>query len=235
VSEQTLTVNGVERRYLLSVPERATTGNTPVPLVFAFHGLTGTPTSLRGYFRVERAASEGAIVVYPAGQRVARGQRSVTRWELRADGADVAFFDTLLAHMNSTYCIDRGRVFATGHSAGAVMTNEIGCHRGDVLRAIAPVAGSGPWGRRCTGAPSVWITHGRADDPVPYREGEATRDRWLGAERCNAIPEAIEPVGCVRYTGCEGGASVVFCAHDGDHGPPAYAPSEIWSFFAAAR
>lgn len=233
VGEASLTVGGRERRYLYSVPEHLDARGAPAPLVFAFHGLTGTPTSLRGYLRLEREAAGAAIFVYPAGQRVPRGRETVTRWDLRANGVDVAFFDAMLAELGRRYCVDLGRVFADGHSAGAVMTNEVACHRGNVLRAVAPIAGSGPWSRRCVDAPSVWLTHGRADAPVPFRFGEGSRDHWVAAARCDATPAPTGDGDCVRYEGCADGARVVFCPHGGDHGPPEFAPRSIWSFFTS--
>lgn len=235
VSAQTISVGGVTRTYLLSAPERVDSRGAPLPLVFAFHGLTGTPTSLRGYLRLEREAAGQAIFVYPAGQRTRpEPDRGTTRWDLRSEGADVAFFDALVTRLAHTYCVDMGRVFAVGHSAGAVVTNEMGCHRGNVLRAIAPIAGSGPWARRCAEAPSVWVTHGRADDKVAFHYGETTRDRWVTEAACAEAPVALDGTTCVRYGGCRGGARVDFCVHGGDHGPPPFAPRSIWSFFMSA-
>jgi poly(3-hydroxybutyrate) depolymerase len=193
--------------------------------------LTGTPASLRGYMHLEREAAGAAIFVYPAGLRSHGSHgRSTTHWDTHGDGVDVAFFDALLARLGETHCVDMGRVFALGHSAGAVISNEMGCHRGNALRAIAPVAGSGPWSRQCAEAPSVWITHGRADAPVAFHYGEASRDHCIAATHC--APEGVaDGDACVRYGGCAGDARVVFCAHGGDHGPPPLAARAIWGFF----
>lgn len=233
VSEGALTVDGVERSYLLSVPEGYDPAAGPVPLVFAYHGLTGTPASLRSYLRVEREAAGAAIFVYPAGVREAsrRHPGGATRWDVRADGRDVAFFDALLAHLAGAYCVDTARVFVVGHSAGAVMTNAIGCARGASIRAIAPIAGM--WaGRRCEDAPAVLVVHGRADDQVAFRYGEETRDRWLAAASCGAEPVPVEGSPCVRYGACGARGAVEFCTHEGNHGVPAPMAREVWRFFA---
>ncbi len=234
VTEGTLTVDGVERSYLLSVPERYDPAGAPVPLVFAYHGLTGTPTSLRSYLRVEREAAGAAIFVYPAGVREAsrRHPQGSTRWDVRAEGRDVAFFDALLARLSGTHCVDARRVFVVGHSAGAVMTNAIGCARGASIRAIAPIAGM--WaGRRCADAPAVLVVHGRADGDVAFHYGEDTRDRWIAAAACGAEPVAVEGSPCVRYGGCAGRGAVEFCTHEGNHGVPAPMAHEVWRFFAS--
>ncbi len=234
VTEATLTVDGVERSYLLSIPDRYDPVEGPVPLVFAYHGLTGTPASLRSYLRVEREAAGAAIFVYPAGIREAsrRHPSGATRWDVRADGRDVAFFDALLARLSGTLCVDARRVFVVGHSAGAVMTNAIGCARGAAIRAIAPIAGM--WsGRRCADAPAVLVVHGRADDQVAFRYGEETRDRWIAAAACGAEAVAVEGAPCVRYGGCAASGAVEFCTHEGNHGVPAPMAHEVWRFFAS--
>lgn len=234
VTEATLSVEGTVRSYLLSVPESYDPARGPVPLVLAYHGLTGTPSSLRAYLRVEREASGAAIFVYPAGIREVsrRHPLGVTRWDLRSNGRDVAFFDALLRHLTSAFCIDTSRVFVVGHSAGAVMANALGCARGRSIRAIASIAGM--WaGRHCTDAPAVLVVHGRRDDRVAFQHGEETRDRWLAVASCAAHAAPVEGTACVRYTGCRGRATVEFCVHEGDHGVPAAMAREVWRFFSA--
>lgn len=233
LSEQTLIVRGLPRTFLLVVPS----GYDPavaLPLVYGFHGRTGTPASVRGYMHLEREAAGGALFVYPAGLREtpSGSERSITHWEVGPDGADIAFFDAILENIAATYCIDRGRVFVAGHSAGASVTNEIGCQRGNVVRAIAPVAGSGPFERRCTSPPSVWLTHGRADAPVAFHYGESSRDHWVAAAHCNPEPVLLANSSCEHYVNCADDARVMFCPHDGDHGPPPFAPHDIWAFFS---
>jgi poly(3-hydroxybutyrate) depolymerase len=241
LSEHAIVVRNAVRHYLLYVPPNYTHGGTPRRLVFAFHGRTGTPRSLRSYLRLEAEAGDDAIFVYPAGLRAVDPDsgRSLTEWQLRRDGDDVALFDALLAQLAQAYCVDRGQVFAVGHSAGAVMTNALGCARGNVLRAVAPIAGTGPEATRCTAQlPAVWITHGRTDGPVPFHEGETTRDRWVAAAGCTPAPapapalaSGAEDDACQRFTGCRGEARVEFCPHPAGHSPPPFAPHAIWTFF----
>lgn len=86
VQNLTITVAGVERSYLLSVP----TGYDPAeqtPLVFAWHDLLGgTAEGARSLFRIEMTAPVPAIFVYP--QALAGMPRA---WDLEPDGIDVAF------------------------------------------------------------------------------------------------------------------------------------------------
>jgi polyhydroxybutyrate depolymerase len=235
VREETIMVNGVERGYLLSVPEGYRGEGEAVALVFAYHGLTGTPRSLRSYLRVERESAGRAIFVYPAGIREAsrRHPNGTTHWDVRPTGRDVIFFDALLEHLTHAYHISTSQVFVVGHSAGAVMTNVIGCARGRVLRAVAPIAGMGPYARVCENVPSVMVVHGHADEQVAFHFGELTLHRWLADAHCNPEPVPVEETSCVRYNGCSEGHRVEFCTHNGDHSVPAEMSREVWRFFAS--
>src|SRR5690606_12526669 len=86
---------------------------------------------------------------------------------------DVVFFDAMLEALTEGLCVDESRVFAAGHSAGGYFTNVLGCQRSDVLRAIAPVAGGGPFGHTggapsCVGPVSAWIAHAEDDETVLF-------------------------------------------------------------------
>ena len=122
-----------------------------------------------------------AIIVYPDALALAN-QGNQTGWNLSATGNDVAFFDALLKEVSGSLCVDNNRIFSAGHSFGAMMTNALGCYRGNVLRAIAPVAG-GPPGRgnvTCTGEVAAWLAHGDNDATVNFTtSGIPSRDFWL--------------------------------------------------------
>ena len=42
------------------------------------------------------------------------------------------FFDAMLAQMSADYCVDPARIFVAGQSYGGLMTEALGCLRGDV-------------------------------------------------------------------------------------------------------
>jgi poly(3-hydroxybutyrate) depolymerase len=129
-------------------------------------------------------------------------------------------------------------VFSTGHSFGAMMTNALGCYRGDVLRAIAPVAGSPPNGGRggaatCTGEVAAWLAHGENDTTVDYmKSGIPSRDFWLTRNGCTMTSEPTTPSPCVAYQGCRDGLPVHWCVHQNMHDWPSFAGAGIWAFFA---
>jgi len=235
MTTQTITVAGQERAYVLFVPTNYD-ANTRYPLIFAWHGLGGTGTLARSYFRIEQAAANQAILVYPTALPNAQGMAA---WDLAASGVDVQLFDALLASVSGRYCIDGNRVFSTGHSYGGYMTNRLGCTRGDVLRAIGPVAGGPPFGGgswgTCAGQVGAWIAHGMNDGTVDFAQGEAARDRFLMANGCGATTMATPPDACVAYDGCMPDLPVHWCVHMMDHNWPSYAGAGIWTFFNAFR
>jgi poly(3-hydroxybutyrate) depolymerase len=138
----------------------------------------------------------------------------------------------MLEFARGALCVDEARIFATGHSSGGFFTNTLGCQRGDVLRAIAPVAGGGPFGgANCTGEVAVWLAHGENDPTVAFATGVASRDAWLRRDGCSATTEIASPAECVDYTGCNEGLPVRWCVHQDGHNWPDFAPQGMWDFF----
>ena len=245
LSNQSIQVGERVRTYAITVPGNDAR-NRPLPVVFAWHGMGGSGSVARSYFRLDTVIGNQAIIVYPDGLPVNDGS---TGWDLNATGIDIAFFDALLAFVGNTYCIDRSRVFSTGHSYGGFFTNVLGCYRGDVLRATAPVAGNPPMGRNptCTGNVAALIIHGENDPTVDYtRGGVGGKDFWVARNGCATTdPVAMAPSGCLEYQGCQPDLPVVFCTHTEQHDWPTAngrgcsdggvcfdAATVIWNFFS---
>jgi poly(3-hydroxybutyrate) depolymerase len=222
------------RSYVLSVPD-VYDANEPYPLVFAWHGLGGSGTGARQYFRIEQQAGGQAIFVYPSALPL-ESQGGQPAWDLSPTGIDAAFFDALLADLSQKYCINQSRVFSTGHSWGGFFTNRLGCSRGNVLRAVAPVAGGRPFGGGgACNPPAIpaWIAHGSNDMTVLIPTGEGSRDLWTEANTCDATTQPTTPEPCVAYDGCD--SSVHWCLHDQGHNWPTFAAAGIWAFFDSFR
>ncbi len=239
---QTITVAGQTRTYALSVPT-GYSGVTPLALVLVWHGANIDGSLARTLFNLESKSNGAAIFVYPDG--LAAGG-----WDVSSGSADFQLFEELVSSMSSSYCIDPNRIFSTGHSTGAVMTNDLGCTYGDVLRAIAPASGTPPGtggGATCTGKVGALIAHGENDPMIPLSQGEATRDFWIAQNGCTTQTAtwAPEPA-CVEYQGCQPDLPVVWCVHDGGHAWPSRSygcdldggtcidgGSAIWAFFSS--
>jgi poly(3-hydroxybutyrate) depolymerase len=232
MSNQSITVGTQARTYVLSVPS-SYNPNTAYRLVFAWHGLGGTGTLARAYFGVEQQSAGSAIFVYPNGLPLAN-QGNQPGWDLGANGIDVQLFDALLTSVSSRYCIHQDRIFSTGHSFGGFFSNRLACSRGNVLRAIAPVAGAPPFGSTtCSGGVGAWIAHGMVDETVAFSNGEATRDFWASRNSCQMTTMSVAPSPCVSLNGCSADLPVHWCAHAGGHEWPSFAAGGIWSFFAS--
>jgi polyhydroxybutyrate depolymerase len=232
---ETITVAGVARTYLRVVPANYDPMRA-YPLIFAWHGRTGSAAGARSYFGIQAAVGDNAIVVYPQGQSVS-GDPADTGWILTEAGRDIAFYDAMHTAVTSTYCI--GKTFSMGHSFGGYMTNALACHRGgtgpEAIRAIASIAGGGP-GANCPGEPvSALVIHGMGDMVVPFSEGTGSRDRYRADAACGTTTQAITPSPCVAFDGCPAGLAVRFCAHTetagSGHGWPAFAAGATWQLF----
>jgi len=234
-STETISVGGVDRAYVRVVPVNYDPAR-PYPLIFAWHGRGGNGPLARQYFGIEAAAGSDAILVYPNGLPVTADPND-TGWELTAAGRDIELFDAIQAEVASTYCV--GRTYSMGHSFGGFMSNALACFRGGTtptaVRAIASIAGGGPFGA-CSGGPiSAVIIHGMQDQVVPFTQGEGSRDAWRTDAGCAATSTAITPSPCVAYDGCTGGLAIQFCAHNepqgSGHGWPAFAAGGAWQLF----
>ena len=236
-----LTVSGQStvRTYRLSVPTTYDP-NTPLPLIFGFHGVGGTGAGTQTSFNLESTTTGGgkAIFVYPDAlpkQEPNDGGVAidwVTPLGASNKGIDFAFFEALVQQIESSYCVDTDRIFATGISAGGIFTNFVGCWYGNILRGIAPVASEKPWSTPqsspanmlCTGDVAAMVIHGTNDPYSSYTtNGLGTLDFWLAQDGCqttNPTTDAVTPNACQDYPGCKPGLPVVMCSHDEGHAWP---------------
>jgi poly(3-hydroxybutyrate) depolymerase len=238
--DKTLMVSGQStvRTYRLSVPT-SYSPTTPLPLIFGFHGVGGNGKGTQSSFALESTTTGGgkAIFVYPdALTKVEPDGTSAIDWvtPLGASnkGIDFAFFEALVQEIESKYCVDTSRVFATGISAGGIFTNFVGCWYGNILRAIAPVAAIKPWSTPqsspanalCTGDVAAMVIHGTNDPFSNYTtDGLGTRDFWIAQDGCqtpNPVADPITPNACVDFAGCKPGLPVIMCSHDEGHAWP---------------
>src|SRR4051812_13465119 len=121
----------VNRRYLVYVPPRLPAAAAPV--VFVFPGYAASAEAAAFYYthtRFERLADrDGFIVVYgnglpnrpPTGEAPAMQEGGFFQGclaEHAGEGVDVAYVRQILDQLATALPIDRGRVYATGLSAG---------------------------------------------------------------------------------------------------------------------
>ena len=235
-AQQTISIGGTTRYYLLNVPSGAT--STPLPLVFALHGYDMNNVSLVDLYDFTAQSGNKAITVLPQGEGPAPGNTShwgdqVLKSTWTANAANYDFMQALKSDIESKYCVDASRVYFTGFSMGGMFTNSMACAHHDWFRGYAPVEGAGPGS--CANAdakPAVMVHQGTADTIVKPESGQATRDFWAKQNGCNAMTTSIY-TGCSSYGDCA--EPVIYCVGNWDHTVTATARANIWKFFDSLK
>jgi polyhydroxybutyrate depolymerase len=194
-------VKGVARRYWTKLPS-AYDAAKATPLVFygpgcGASGVEGAP--------LDNSIKDSAIRVFVIGTG--------------------GCFDAVLDEVQASYCTDTGKVFVSGYSSGAWLSDLLSCTAGDRITAIGTAAGgfhaSHP---PCKGNPAAMFHAGTNDGANPItklnaqgmNEGSsAARDRLLMANGCTMetkVWDAAYPY-CKEYVGCT--SRVVWCQQDG--------------------
>jgi polyhydroxybutyrate depolymerase len=233
--ELVMTVDGVARRVLVHAPE-SLGRTTPSMVVLDFHGFSSAEwqeSLLTGMSA--RADERGFLVVYPQGVATSwnAGDCCGDAWIDAVD--DMSFVRALLDRIETEYCVDASRVYATGMSNGGFISHRLACELSDRIAAIAPVAGVlGVAPETCTPARAVPVMqfHGTADPLVPYEGGTpvvhtlgagivfrsvaATMEHWRVHNGCADDTHTFFEHGdvtCVEWTGCD--APTRLCTVDG--------------------
>jgi len=239
---------GDERTYWLELP--ADYGNEAAaqslavadprkPLLIALHGTGGTherwTDEQLGYDIIDAVGDE-AIMVFPNALADANGSQ---QWSF---AYDFDFFVDLLAELDMRGLeYNPNKIFVTGHSSGAGMSHEIGCRLGDVVRAIAPSAGT-LISTECVGSVAVLMSQGLNDQLVKYDIATGGRRFWVlynGYNLDASTPGEVAP--CVDYS-LVGAANtpypVYWCEHSegslddfSGHRWASFAGEAVWTFF----
>jgi len=182
--EHSLSVDGRERSYLVFAPELLP--ETPMPAMLVMHGGLGNAEGVDRLFGMNAVAErEGFIAVYPNGPRIGnaalRNRRTWNAGEccgpaVEENVDDVAFIEAMIDALVASHRVDRGRVYASGMSNGAMMTYRLVCEAPDTIAAAIPVAGTLVLDE-CAGGQNVPILHihGADDENVPVAGGVGGR------------------------------------------------------------
>jgi polyhydroxybutyrate depolymerase len=209
---QLIEVGGARRSFVLRVPSGGD-GRTAAPVVFAFHPFGMNAQYMQSRAPIGRAWPE-AFVVYPEG--MPRDTTNlVPSWQGRLGelgDRDLAFFDAMLAWLDSRACVDRTRVFVLGYSNGAGLAHLLACERSQAVAGAAIAAGR----LSCTpsSAKPIVLSHGLQDRTVGYGIGVEASKTWASANGCAAPPKAGVQ-GCIVGDRC--GSATTLCTHAGGH------------------
>ena len=182
---RTIIHEGVEREYLVHVPENL---NNDSPIVFVIHGYTGSAEGIAAYSGMNSIAErEGFIAVYPQGTIDSYGNAFFNvGYEFNDDSPinDVSFIRELVKSISQEFNLKRKRAFATGMSNGGDMSYLLACTSSDLFKAVAPVAGVLMKGLKDSckfNSPvPIFEIHGTADK-ISLFEGDLNNEEGWGA------------------------------------------------------
>lgn len=182
VTRTLTTPDGRTRSYRLYVP-RSLPRDRAVPLLVALHGGFGSGEQFEANSGFDALAdSHRFIVAYPDGTPIrSRGALSDARvWNggrccgpaARDQVDDVGFISQVIDEISDRYAIDDRRVYAAGHSNGAIMSYRLACELSEKIVAIGVQAGSLEVDVCSPTQPvSVMHVHGTADRNLPIEGG----------------------------------------------------------------
>ena len=164
--------NGIERKYMLYVPEEA---GENAPLLFMLHGYAGSAKGFMDNTGMNSAADQyGFAVVYPQGLRDPANTTGGACWNSGLTDSvndDTGFLTALAQYLQQTYGFNRSATFAAGFSNGAFMMYKLAVEAPDTFRAVASVSGmmsGGAWEERPEAASvSILQISGTNDSVVP--------------------------------------------------------------------
>lgn len=206
--------DGLYRKFLFYIPD---TVQPEAPVLVSLHGHSSNADTIAGYNNGKMrsiADREGFVIAWPYGVTSVDGIDYFRSWnagscctpakELGIN--DRGFIHEVVQRMGSKVRIDETRVYATGHSNGAIMSHRLGLQSADVFAAIAPFSFqlSDNWSWRI---PHHWYPnravaqmemHAPDDELIPYQGGIGLQPGlWL-----DSVHEGLENYG--RISGCSG-------------------------------
>jgi polyhydroxybutyrate depolymerase len=204
-----------QRSYRLHLPTAGADG--PRAVVLAFHGGGGQASGFQAYAGLDPLADrDGFVVAYPNG--TGRFRDRLLTWNaggccgyaVREKVDDVGFALAVVDDIARRISIDPKRVYATGHSNGAMMSYRLAHEAGHRIAAIAPVGGAMMLSEPFAPPRAVPVLHIHSvDDPralyagglgppfpltrhrVEHRAVESELLRWVEHNACASRPHVV--------------------------------------------
>ena len=210
-----------------------------------------TKFSVRTPLNYDAIIAHPLLVVYAAAGRSRAGSERQTK--LTAEATEAGFiiayadnkrlsknvladFGTIPDLIAQKWCIDKQRIYFTGHSDGGTVsmglafTDETKHLPTAVAPSAAGIKASDLAEYDCPEPLSVMIMHSRDDSLFPGY-GAETATWWATCNQCDATPGASGKNGCISYANCAGNVSTVYCEGSGSHGDWPRMNSAIIDFF----
>lgn len=209
----TITVDGIEREYILHLPNGYESSIENLPLVMVFHGGGGNAGQMKNHTKFNKLADkESFVVVYPnAVDKNWSDGRIGEKLPMQRD--DVKFISMLIDTLTGRYKINPKRVFSTGISNGGFFSIYLAYKLSDKILSIAPVTANIPENLAGEFRPeypvSMLLINGTKDPLVKYDGGavgfgedgfgrgeSVSTDRtiaiWTQNDQCTPPPEVKE-------------------------------------------
>jgi len=225
-------------------------GKTPAPVIIGFHGCgsgnRGTDLNSTEWMRLTKGtAFEADHVRVAVISNDAGGCYSYS--------TDIARTKKMYDDLVGNYCVDTGRVFATGHSSGSQFLVQILAKKADAdylkIKAVAPVAAD-PY-NVAQPTPVMYID-GIMDNQRSANSAKDTVAKFRAANMCADTSKPYTPVmtckstdgpqvdpGCIIYDNCK--VPTIWCAHNDpsysgtQHGVPCFALKGMYDFFQTLK
>lgn len=210
-----INVNGVTRSFHYFIPQH--TKNKPLPVIIAIHGGGGNGAQMsKSSELIKTARKYNFIVIFPNGNGK-KGDGLLT-WNanhccgfaMKNDSDDIRFISQLIDYTNNSLGGDYKRIYLTGISNGAMMTQKAAIALPQKIAAIAPVVGTlfGDEPMPSFGVPAL-IINGAQDDHIPLNGGPPPKNSfawdgtpmkpvlylgqfWAKANKCAPAPKISE-------------------------------------------
>ncbi len=177
-------VNGQTRSFEYFVPK--TTTNKTLPVIIALHGGGGSGNQMaKSSELVATARKHNIIMVFPNGS--GKKQDALLTWNaehccgyaMNNNVDDINFISQTIDYTINYLGADANRVYITGISNGAMMTQRAAISLGHKITAIAPVVGTlfGDEPNPKIGVPSLILT-GAIDDHIPLNGGQPPKNAY---------------------------------------------------------
>lgn len=236
---------GADHRVAFVHVPRGYRSDRPTPVVLEFHG-AGPNASAAGYLRGSRldriADRAGFLGVCPQGLRYSNANLGWNAYgPLLYPVAELPFLERLIARVETMFCVDARRIYASGLSNGGNMVNYLACRpAARLIAAVAPIAGpmySQDDGPCVPPRPMPILDIHSVDDPVvpygglpsppnqyPLPSVPAWLAGWARLDRCREASAVLTPgngQALRRWTRCAGGAQILAYAVRAGRGWPA--------------
>ncbi len=159
------------------------------PLILALHGGGGSAANFISTSKLnEKADSADFVVVFPEGAINPSGLKTWNAGDCCGANAsifgvdDVGFISRLIDTLTARYRADQKRVYATGHSNGAMMCYRLANELSEKITAIAPNAGAFQLQQPYQPARNVPVLHIHSllDEKARYQGGPSSNIEFSG-------------------------------------------------------